>query len=131
MLGTSAAGSTRVTRRRAVISADAASLRGRRAVKITVRCPAQVASSCQVTVLARVQRRAATRARRIAIRSGRSKTIQLRFTKAGRRAIRRGGRLSGVVRTQLRHDDADERARDQGEPPALTPTNSPRTRPGR
>ena len=76
-------------------------VRGRRAVKITVRCPAQVTSSCQVTVLARVQRRASTRARRIAIRAGKSKTVQLRFTKAGLRAIRRGGRLSGVVRTKF------------------------------
>ena len=100
VLGTSTAGTTRVTRRRAVVTRMRL-LRGRRAVKITVRCPAQVASSCQVTVLARVQRRASTRARRIAIRSGTSKAIQLRFTKAGRRAVRRGGRLSGVVRTRF------------------------------
>jgi hypothetical protein len=100
VLGASTAGSTRVTRRRAVISRMGL-LRGRRAVKVTVRCPAQVASSCQVTVLSRVQRRASTRARRIAIRSGTSKTIRLRFTKAGLRAIRRGGRLSGVVRTRF------------------------------
>jgi hypothetical protein len=100
VLGASTSGSTRVTRRRAVISRMGL-LRGRRAVKVTVRCPAQVAKSCQVTVIARVQRRASTRARRIAIRSGTSKTIRLRFTKTGLRAVRRGGRLSGVVRTSF------------------------------
>ena len=100
VLGTSTSGSTRVTRRRAVVTRMRL-LRGRRAVRITVRCPAQVARSCQVTLLARVQRRAATRARRLAIRSGTSRAIQLRFTTAGRRDVRKGGRLSGVVRTRF------------------------------
>ena len=118
------AGSTRLTRPACGDLPDGPAVRGRRAVKITVRCPAQVASSCQVTVLARVQRRASTRARRIAVRSGESRTVQLRFTRPV--PGRPPGRAPVGRRTdEVRHDDADERARDKGESPALTATKLP------
>lgn len=94
------ASSQRVTRRRAVVTRLRLA-RTRRAVVATIRCPAQVARSCQVAARARIRARTASATRRITIRSGSSRTITLRFTRAGRRALRRGGRLSARVTTRF------------------------------
>ena len=98
VLGTRA--SSRVTQRRALVTRMRAS-KTRRSVRVTVRCPAQAARTCQVALRARVRARTASASRRIAVRSGSSRTITIRLTRAGSQRLRRGGRLSAVATTRF------------------------------
>ena len=98
VLGTRA--SSRVAQRRALVTRMRAS-KTRRSVRVTVRCPAQTARTCQVALRARVRARTASASRRIAVRSGSSRTITIRLTRAGSQRLRRGGRLSAVATTRF------------------------------
>jgi hypothetical protein len=105
--GGGSGGTPTTTGRRAATARDRAVVkkvtvnRARTVASIRVACPSSAPATCATTLSAKVRGKRAAAAKSTRIGAGRSKVVKLRLTRAARRSLRAGGKVSVTATTRF------------------------------